>query len=79
MPSGRSKNRIELNRTHQLLVCIDDINLLGENINIVKEKKKKLSQVLVSKFLYKRMLRTVKYYVHVSSQDYRKKSLYKDS
>jgi hypothetical protein len=28
---------LKLNRTHQLLVYTDDVNLLGDNINIIKK------------------------------------------
>jgi hypothetical protein len=40
---------LKLKRTHQILVCPDDVNLFGDNINATK-KTEKLSSMLVTRF-----------------------------
>jgi hypothetical protein len=37
-----NKSKLEMNRTHQFLVCAHDVNLLGQNINIIQKNTEAL-------------------------------------
>jgi hypothetical protein len=58
---------LELNGTHQLLVCANNDNLLGQNTRTVSDASKEVGLEVNAKKLY----------VHASSPDYRAKSLHK--
>jgi hypothetical protein len=34
--------RLKLRETHQLLVCADDVNILGDNVDTIKKNKQTL-------------------------------------
>jgi hypothetical protein len=61
---------LELNETHQLLVCADDVNLLSNSVNTVKENTESLLEAS----------RDVgKVYAYVLSSKFRTEPEYKDS
>jgi hypothetical protein len=51
MPSGKSRRNhegLELKDKHQLLVSVDEVNMLGEKTNTIKE-----THIILPVFLYK--------------------------
>jgi hypothetical protein len=38
------QERLELNRTRQLLICVDDVNIFSEYMNTINEKAEALLQ-----------------------------------
>jgi hypothetical protein len=57
---------LEMSVTHQLLVCIDDVNMLGKNTNAIRKNTEILLDVsdVSNRLIQKHMQR--KLYVHVS-------------
>jgi hypothetical protein len=59
-----NKEELELNRTHQLLVCADDDNLWGRNINTIMKNTEALSDT--SKILGQDVNKENTTYMHIS-------------
>jgi hypothetical protein len=51
------ENQVELKLkgTHKLLSYADDVNLLGDNIDTINKKTRKLSLMLLRRLVYKKM------------------------
>jgi hypothetical protein len=81
VPSEKSKKNqvgLELNGTHQLLVCADDVNLLGDSVNTIKENSETLLEASRDIGLEINAGED-KLYDRVSSSKLRTKPDYKDS
>jgi hypothetical protein len=68
---------LEMNGTHQLLVYADDINLLGDSKNTIKENTKTLLET--SRDAGLEINAEDKVYDHVSSSELRTEPEYKDT
>jgi hypothetical protein len=69
---------LELNGTYQLLVYADDVNLLGDSVNTIKENTETLLEVSRDIGLEINAEKT-KVYDYVSSSEFRTEPEYKDS
>jgi hypothetical protein len=68
---------LELNGTHQLLVCVDDVNLLSDSTNTTKEKTEYL--VEASRDVGLEINAEKRKYMIMSSSKLRTEPEYKDS
>jgi hypothetical protein len=68
---------LELNGTHQLLVYADDVNLLGDSLNSIKENSETLLEA--SRDIARNKCREDKVYDYVSLSEFRTEPEYKDS
>jgi hypothetical protein len=68
---------LKLNGTHRLLVCADDVNLLGDNIDTINKNTQTL--VGASKEVRLEVNAEKIIYITVSSLECRKKSRHKDN
>jgi hypothetical protein len=48
-----NKEGLKLDRTHQLLACADDVNMVGENVDIIKKKTETLLDASKRRLVWK--------------------------
>jgi hypothetical protein len=68
---------LELNGTHKLFVYADDVNLLDDSVNTIKENSETLLEA--SKDIGLEINAEKKVYDYVSSSEFRTEPEYKDS
>jgi hypothetical protein len=72
---GGKTEGLELNVTHQILICADDVNLVGEDVNIMKKNTKAILNCCEEIGIEETQRKL--YICYVLSPDYGTKSLYR--